>query len=119
MRTINISERLYVKGNQQTSRINLQPGEQTLNINMTTPGWLPVSEGTITLRFLVDRNDGQGPKQEWFDTFQKVILLKGGVPQTSLNFESRIQSPFQAGNDFIVQKEADVDVLTAITVNIS
>lgn len=113
-RTINIPERTYAAGPQQTSRINLQPGEQRLTVTLTTPSWPAVSDGTITLRFLVDR--GQGPVQEWSDTFQHVILMRGGLPQSVINFGAQLDKPFQSGNDFIVQKDSDVSIVTAITV---
>lgn len=114
-RQIDIPSNTYPAGSQQTSRLNLRQGERRLRVALTTAGWPAVSDGTLTLRFLVDRQ-GVGPVQEWQDTFQHVKLFKAGVEQAAINFEATLGVAFRAGDDFIVQKDADVAITTAITV---
>lgn len=113
---ITIPERNYPVGSNSSGNLKLPDGIDTLDVTMTQPNWPTVSDGQITLRLLVSRN--QGPfVVEWQDNFEHQQLLRHGVPVDTIDFGCSLQAPLTAADRLRAEYNSTVAFRTALTVN--
>jgi hypothetical protein len=111
-------EQTYAAGPLDTPAIDLPDGTIKIDVTYTIPSWPAVSDGQITVAFLVSRAGGAFT-QEWADTFAHQALSHGGVPVSSIVLGVTLPAPLAAGDKLKVHKDSTVPFTTAITAVVS